>query len=102
VFFSYLGTIPELPQVDGPVQIDMDPAMPARETLPAFGHAIELRVYRHAGVLHLDWWYDTRRMDRGTVESLIDQFPTALAELTSNAARTEDDDMGSFALVDLS
>ena len=101
IFFSYLGTIPQLPELDGPVQFDMDPAMPARETLPAFGHAIELRVYRHAGVVHLDWWYDARRMERSTVEALMPQFPTALAELASNATPIEDD-MGSFALVDLS
>ncbi len=101
IFFSYLGTIPELPKLDGPVQIDMDPAMPARETLPAFGHAVELRVYRHAGVVHLDWWYDIRRMEPGTVEALMQQFPTALAELTSNAAPVEDD-MDNFTLVDLS
>lgn len=101
IFFSYIGTIPQLPQLDGPVQFDMDPATPARETLPAFGHALELRVYRDADVLQLDWWYDTRRMERSTVEALMRQFPTALAELTSNAAPVEDD-MDNFTLVDLS
>ena len=101
VFFSYLGTIPPLPKLDGPVQFDMDPAAPARDTLPAFGHALELRAYRDGGVLHLDWWSDTRRMDRGTVAALMARFPAALAELTANAAPVEDD-LDSFALVDLS
>jgi phthiocerol/phenolphthiocerol synthesis type-I polyketide synthase E len=102
IFFSYIGTIPQLPQFDGPVQFDMDPAAPARETLPAFGHALELRVYRDTGVLHLDWWYDARRMEQSTVESLMRQFPIALAELTSNAAAAAEDDVDNFTLVDLS
>jgi phthiocerol/phenolphthiocerol synthesis type-I polyketide synthase E len=101
VFFSYLGTIPPLPELDGPVQFAMDPAAPARDTLPAFGHALELRVYRDSVGLHLDWWYDTRRLERTTVEALMQQFPAALTELTSNAAPV-DDDLDSFALVDLS
>ena len=62
IFFSYVGTIPDLPSVssdDAPVQFDADTAMPVREAIPGLGHAVELRVYRSAGVLHLDWWYDT-------------------------------------------
>ncbi|OOK83899.1 phthiocerol synthesis polyketide synthase type I PpsE domain protein [Mycobacterium kansasii] len=38
--------------------------MPVRETIPGLGHAIELRAYRSGGSLHLDWWYDTRRIPR--------------------------------------
>ena len=75
IFFSYVGTIPELPPVEGPVQFDMDAAMPAREMLPGLGHAIELRVYRSSGLLHLDWWYDTRRLERATVEALVRAVP---------------------------
>ena len=52
---------------EGPVQFDMDPAMPVREMLPGMGHAIELRVYRTSGLLHLDWWFDTRRLEPATV-----------------------------------
>ena len=63
IFFSYVGTIPELPSGEAAVQFDMDPAMPVRETLPGLGHPIELRAYRSSGLLHLDWWYDTRRVD---------------------------------------
>ena len=113
IFFSYVGTIGELPSGEGPVQFDMDVARPVRETLPALGHALELRVYRMAGLLHLDWWYDTRRLDAATVEALAAGFPVALTELTSEArasgdvhggqawaaAATAGDD---FALVDLS
>ena len=107
IFFSYVGTIPELPSGEAAVQFDMDPAMPVRETLPALGHPIELRAYRSSGLLHLDWWYDTRRVDRATVEALSEHFPAALGELTSEAiASTRADeitmDADSFALVDLS
>jgi phthiocerol/phenolphthiocerol synthesis type-I polyketide synthase E len=108
VFFSYIGTIPELPAMEGPVQFDMDAAMPAREVLPGLGHALELRVYRSAGVLHLDWWFDTRRLQRAEVKALAEQFPVSLTELTQEAiasADTDDEmtaDYEEFALVDLS
>jgi phthiocerol/phenolphthiocerol synthesis type-I polyketide synthase E len=105
IFFSYVGTIPELPSGEGPVQFDVDAAMPVRETLPALGHAIELRVYRTSGALHLDWWYDTRRIERTTVHAFAERFPDVLAELTTEAiaAAQAEDELGySFTLVDLS
>jgi len=106
VFFSYLGTIPELPVVDGPVQLDMDAAMPAREMLPGLGHALELRVYRTAGLLHLDWWFDTRRLHRSEVDTLAERFPLALTELTQDVIASAGQDGESaydeLALVDLS
>lgn len=85
IFFSNVGTVPELPSGEGPVQFAVDAAMPVRETLPGLGHALQLRVYRTAGSLRLDWWYDTRRLDRSTVDELAEQFPLALIELTSEA-----------------
>jgi phthiocerol/phenolphthiocerol synthesis type-I polyketide synthase E len=107
VFFSYAGTIPDLPSVptgDAPVQFDTDTAMPVRETIPGLGHAVEFRVYRSAGVLHLDWWYDSRRIDSARAESLADRFSTTLMELTRGAiAEDETDSAGEeLALVDLS
>ena len=84
----YVGTIPDLPSVpsdDAPVQFDTDTAMPVREAIPGLGHAIELRVYRSAGVLHLDWWYDTRRLEPAMAESLAERFSIALMELTREA-----------------
>jgi phthiocerol/phenolphthiocerol synthesis type-I polyketide synthase E len=108
VFFSYVGTIPALPPAEGPVQFDIDAAMPVREMLPGLGHAIELRVYRSSGLLHLDWWYDTRRVESATVEALMEQFPVALRELTeeaivsTQAAADLTTDYEAFALVDLS
>ena len=57
-----------------------------RQMLPSDGHALELRVYRSGGVLQMDWWYDTRRLERSTVDELAEQFPLALIELTSEAA----------------
>jgi phthiocerol/phenolphthiocerol synthesis type-I polyketide synthase E len=108
VFFSYLGTIPDLPIAEGPVQLDMDAAMPAREMLPGLGHALELRVYRTAGLLHLDWWFDTRRLQRSEVETLADRFPVALTELTQEVIASAGQDgettaeYQEMALVDLS
>jgi len=107
VFFSYLGTIPELPiapSADAPVQLDADTAMPAREAIPGLGHAVELRVYRSAGVLHLDWWHDTRRLGPTAVESLAGQFSATLMELTREAVTEDEIDSASeeLALVDLS
>jgi hypothetical protein len=76
-FFYRRRTIP------GPVS---DGVLPPHETLPRSGHALEVRVYRTAdGVVQMDWWYDTRRLDRYTVEEMTEQFPLALIDLTSDA-----------------
>ena len=55
------------------------------ETPPGLGHALELRVYRTEGRVHVDWWYDTSRFEAHTVEELTEQFPRALYEMTSDA-----------------
>jgi len=106
IFFSYVGTIPELPAVpsdDAPVQLDADTAMPVREETPGLGHAIELRVYRSGDVLHLDWWYDTRRVEPSDMESLAGQFPATLMELLTDVAVDEIDSASDeIAFVDLS
>ncbi|MDT5333243.1 MAG: phthiocerol/phenolphthiocerol synthesis type-I polyketide synthase, partial [Mycobacterium sp.] len=107
VFFSYVGTIPDLPSLssdDAPVQFDTDMELPVREAIPGLGHAVELRVYRSAGVLHLDWWYDTRRLGPAAVDSLARQFPAALTELIKEvfAADEMDSESEEVALVDLS
>jgi hypothetical protein len=73
VFLNYIGTLP-------------DGTTPMYETPPGLGYALELRVYRTDGLLHLDWWYDTTRFDRYTIEELMEQFPLALFEMTSDAA----------------
>jgi hypothetical protein len=60
--------------------------LPPHQALPRSGHALEVRVYRTAdGVVQMDWWYDTRRLDRYTVEEMTEQFPLALIDLTSDA-----------------
>ncbi len=107
IFFAHLGTIPDLPagqSQEAPVQFDSDLALPVREAVPGLGHAIELRVYRYAGELHIDWWYDTRRLGRTDVESLSRHFSAALLELTTEAiAETEIESAEEeLALVDLS
>ena len=106
VFFSYIGAIPDLPALgdDVAVQFDSDTALPVREVIPGLGHAIEFRVFRSAGVLHLDWWYDTRRVDAATVQSLADGFSRTLLELIRDALAEDDVDADSdeMELVDLS
>jgi hypothetical protein len=74
VYFNYLGEVPE-ESVPVPVQ----------ETPPGLGHALEVRVYRAEGRVHVDWWYDTSRFEAYTVEELTEQFPLALYEMTSDA-----------------
>ena len=106
VFFSYIGAIPDLPALgdDVAVQFDSDTALPVREVIPGLGHAIEFRVFRSAGVLHLDWWYDTRRVDAATVQSLAEGFSRTLLELIRDALAEDDVDADSdeMELVDLS
>jgi phthiocerol/phenolphthiocerol synthesis type-I polyketide synthase E len=106
IFFSYLGTIPDVPvaAADGPVQFDADTAMPVREAVPGLGHAVELGLYRSAGVLHMDWWYDARRLGRTDVEALARGFSTALIGFIREAIRQDEDDSASqeLTLVDLS
>jgi phthiocerol/phenolphthiocerol synthesis type-I polyketide synthase E len=95
IYFSYLGTIPDLPEVsadDAPVQLDPDVAMPVREAIPGLGHAVELRGYRCAGVLHLDWWYDSRRVDPTVLHSLADGLSTALLDLIREAIAEEEEE----------
>jgi phthiocerol/phenolphthiocerol synthesis type-I polyketide synthase E len=108
ILVSDEGMIPDLPSGDGPVQFDLDAAMPVRDKLPGLGHAVEVRVYRCSGVLHVDWWYDVRRVERAKAEALAEQFPIALAELMDEAiasTRAEADLGGvhsELGLVDLS
>ncbi|ABM13925.1 MULTISPECIES: type I polyketide synthase [Mycolicibacterium] len=107
ILFSHIGTIPEVPAEqpdDAPVRFDADTAMPIRDALPGLGHAVELRVYRAAGVLHLDWWYDNRRLGPTDVESFARQYSEALLDVTRDALAEEDTDAAGdeLALVDLS
>ncbi|MFZ1161609.1 type I polyketide synthase [Mycobacterium sp.] len=106
IFFSYIGTIPDLPPLgeDVAIRFDSDTALPVREAIPGLGHGIELRVFRTAGVLHLDWWYDTRRVDGATLQSLASGFSGILLELIREALAADETDSGSgeMELVDLS
>src|SRR5215475_5513997 len=73
VLLNYIGALPA-------------GTTPTYETPPGLGYALELRVYRGDGLIHLDWWYDGTRFDRYTIEELMEQFPLALFEMTSDAA----------------
>ncbi|WP_407686787.1 type I polyketide synthase [Mycobacterium sp. HUMS_1102779] len=107
IFFSYAGTIPDLPSAaadEAPVQFDSDTALPVREAYPGLGHAVELRVYRSAGAVHLDWWYDSRRIDAARARSLADALSATLLDL-ARAAVAEDESASAdeeLTLVDLS
>src|SRR5690242_6822786 len=72
-FVNYVGTLP-------------DGTKPTYETPAGLGYALELRAYRVDGLLHFDWWYDSARFDAYTIQELIEQFPRALFEMTSDAA----------------
>jgi len=107
ILFSYVGTIPDLPTLpteEAPVQLDPDTALPVREAIPGLGHPLELRVYRTAGVLHIDWWYDTRRIEAVTAQSLADGFAKASIELVREAVAQDETDSADdeLTLVDLS
>ncbi|MGE2835901.1 type I polyketide synthase [Mycobacterium sp. SMC-4] len=107
ILFSHVGTIPDLPAEqpdDAPVRFDSDTSMPIRDAVPGLGHALELRVYRAAGVLHLDWWYDSRRLGPTDVESFARQYSSALLDITREALAEEDADTAGdeLTLVDLS
>lgn len=106
VFLSNEGVIPDLTSGEGAVQFDIDPAMSLRDRAPGLGHAIELRVCRSSSGLHLDWWYDTGRIERSTVQSLAERMPIVLTDLLHDALDTDgatgDITMDELALVDLS
>ena len=106
IFFSNVGTIPDLSSLssdDAPVQVDSDTESPVREAIPGLGHAVELRVYRSGGRLHLDWWYDGRRLEPAAAESLADGFRSAVMDLIREAIAEDELDSADeeLTLVDL-
>lgn len=74
VYFNYLGDVP-----------DESVPIPVQDSPPARGHALEVRVYRTSGHVHVDWWYDSSRFEDYTVEELTEQFTLSLYEMTSDA-----------------
>ncbi|KUI31922.1 polyketide synthase [Mycobacterium sp. IS-1742] len=108
ILLSNEGVVPDIDLGDGPIQMDADVALSLRDKIPGLGHAIELRVFRSSGGLHLDWWHDTRRVPQATVETLAARFPASLndlvAEATASAGENGElaDAMEELALVDLS
>jgi phthiocerol/phenolphthiocerol synthesis type-I polyketide synthase E len=107
IHFANLGVIPEWQETDVPVQWDGDSERAVRDLVPGLGHAIELRVYRRGGSLHVDWWYDCRRVPGATIEALAERFPTMLICLveeavTARVGEDDGDDDEALALVDLS
>ena len=75
VAFSFLGLPPE-PSL-GPLQL-------------ADGPALGVLAYRADGEVQMDWWYDSRRLDRCTVEELTNQFRLGLISVTSEATPVYD------------
>jgi phthiocerol/phenolphthiocerol synthesis type-I polyketide synthase E len=106
IFFSNVGTIPDLSFLtsgDTPVQLFSDTESTVREAVPGLGHAVELRVYRSGGRLHVDWWYDARRIEPAAAESLAGGFRSAVAELIGEAIAEDELDSADeeLTLVDL-
>lgn len=108
VILSNEGVVPDLDLGDSPIQMDADAALSLRDKIPGLGHAMELRVFRSSGELHLDWWRDTRRVPQETVETLAARFVAALSELVDEATASAGTNselalaMDELALVDLS
>ncbi|MET0896301.1 MAG: beta-ketoacyl synthase N-terminal-like domain-containing protein [Mycobacterium sp.] len=106
VFFSNVGTIPDLSflaSADAPVALYSDTESTVREAIPGLGHAVELRVYRSGGRLHVDWWYDARRIEPAAAESLAGGFRGAVADLIGEAIAEDELDSADeeLTLVDL-
>ncbi|EID18146.1 hypothetical protein [Mycolicibacterium phlei] len=72
VYFNLIGDLPAGPAA-------------AADIPPALGHALEVRVYRAADDVHIDWWYDSSRFEDYTVVELSEQFPLGLIEMASDA-----------------
>ncbi|HLR99172.1 MAG TPA: beta-ketoacyl synthase N-terminal-like domain-containing protein [Mycolicibacillus parakoreensis] len=93
IYLHNAGTIPELPSLstdEAPVQFDPDTALPVRDTVPGLGHVIEVRMYRLAGQLHLDWWHDTRRIEASAVQTLATTFTATLTALVRSVIADDD------------
>ncbi len=93
IAFTYAGTIPDMSAFasgEAPVQFDTDAESPVREAIPGLGHALELRVYRSRGQLHVDWWYDARRIDEAAAQALATGFGSELSGLVAEAAIEEE------------
>lgn len=107
IYLSDAGVTPDFQLDDSPVRLDDDAAMSLRDKPSGSGHAIELRMYRSGGELHLDWWYDTRRLPASTVHLLADRLPVALRDLIADATAASGDNtelagaMEELGLVDL-
>lgn len=85
------GVIPDLPTGIGPVQIDPDTAMGVRDKTPGLGYPVEVRIYRSPAGTHVDWWYDTRRLERTAVARMTERLPVELEELLLQALASEPD-----------
>jgi phthiocerol/phenolphthiocerol synthesis type-I polyketide synthase E len=108
IHLANIGMIPEREESDALVRWETDSEPAHWDTPPGLGHPIELRVYRRGGALHVDCWYDHRRVPGATIEALAERFPAMLIGLvdeavtghTGEGASHADDE--ALALVDLS
>ncbi|MEV0170177.1 beta-ketoacyl synthase N-terminal-like domain-containing protein [Streptomyces sp. NPDC050803] len=63
---------------DGPLRPAPDAVPAARSASACLGTPMELRCFLSGDRLHLDWWYDSRRCDRGTVHDLVERTADTL------------------------
>lgn len=108
IHLSDLGMLPEWQNSEAPVGWDSDSERTVRDTPPGLGHAVEIRAYRLGGALHVDWWYDCRRVSETTIGAVVERFVPTLMGLLEEAIGglvVDDegaDDVEALALVDLS
>lgn len=91
ILVAYLGDIPDTP--GSPV----DPLTMTLRTRPGLAYPIELRVFRHLGTIHLQWWFDTRRIGPDIRAALADRFSDEFGAVIEAII----DPVGSFDLLDL-
>ena len=108
IFFSHVGTIPDLPSVHRTAMHRFSSTRTRRCPCARRSRALvtpsNCGCIAPAGVLHLDWWYDSRRLEPALAQSLAEGFSIALMELTREALAEDEIDLASegMALVDLS
>lgn len=88
IHFANLGMISERQASEdskAPARTVSDDEQVFPDAPPGLGHPIELRAYRRGGALHVDYWYDRRRVPGATIEALAARFPAMLIGLVDEA-----------------
>ena len=93
IAFTYAGTIPDMSAfASDEARCSLTPTRNRRcaRRSRVWDMPLELRVYRSRGQLHVDWWYDARRIDAAAAQALATAFGTELSGLVAEAAIEEE------------